>query len=88
MAEKISVSKARATFSQLLADVHQGNKRFVIELQKKPVAALVSMTDLARLERELVTAADAKGALALLGAWQDVGDDALDALAADIYAGR
>ena len=51
----------------------------------RPMAALVSADDLARLEQE---PASPKGALALVGAWAEVSDEEIDAFIADVYAQR
>ncbi len=88
MVSKISAAKAKARFSSLVAEVAHGGKHFIIERRGKPVAALVSIDDLQRLEEGQVIATAPGGALAMVGAWQDAGDDLLDTLIAEIYARR
>jgi prevent-host-death family protein len=72
----------------LVAEVACGGQCAIIERRGKPLAALVSLADLERLEQEHATAARPTGALALVGAWRDMPDEELDALLADIYTVR
>jgi prevent-host-death family protein len=88
MAERVSAAQAKAQLSALMAAVAYGGKHFIIERRGKPLAALVSVEDLERLEQGQATFARPLGALALVGAWRDVGDEEIDALVADIYAAR
>lgn len=88
MAKKVSAAQAKAQFSALVAEVAYGDKHIIIERRGKPVAALVSVTDLEHLEQEQATAARPQGALALVGAWREAEDAELDALIADIYTRR
>lgn len=87
MAKRISAAQAKAHFSALVAQVAYGGEHYVIERRGKPLAALVSMDDLQRLQ-ELGPSARPQGALALVGAWREVEERDLDALIADIYAQR
>ena len=50
MAEKIRVTEAKTQLPALMACVGYGGERFVIERRGRPLAALVSVEDLARLE--------------------------------------
>jgi prevent-host-death family protein len=86
--KKMSAAQAKAQFSALMAEVAHGGQHIVIERRGKPFAALVSVTDLERLEEGQATSARPRGALALVGAWRGVGDQKLDALIASIYAKR
>ena len=88
MTKKVSTTQAKAQFSALVADVAHGGGHVVIERRGKPLAALVSIDDLARLEQRLTTSAKPLGALALVGAWREVGDKELDSLITHIYAER
>ena len=47
----IKLSEARSTFSSLINDVFRKRERVLIEKSGIPVAAVVSLDDLARLER-------------------------------------
>ena len=88
MVKKTSAAQAKAQFSALMAEVAHGGKRVVIERRGKPLAALVSVTDLERLEEEQATSARPRGALALVGAWRAVDEQKLVALIAGIYESR
>ena len=88
MAKRVSAAQAKANFAALVAEVAFGGQYVIIERRGKPLAALVSLADLERLEQEHATSTRPTGALALVGAWRDVPDEALDALVADIYAAR
>ena len=48
--EAISVAEAKSRFSELLSRASAG-ERFVIQRRERPVAALISASDLTRLER-------------------------------------
>lgn len=48
--QTVTVAKARSNFSDLLAQAELLNRRFIIAHRGKPRAALISVTDLARLE--------------------------------------
>ncbi len=88
MAKKVSASQAKANLSALVAEVAFGGQRIVIERRGKPLAALVSVGDLERIEQGRAASAQPRGALALVGAWRDVPDDQMDALLSDIYHAR
>ena len=88
MAKKISAAQAKAHLSGLMAQVAYGGEHYVIERRGKPLAALVSVDDLERLEEGRAPSTRPQGALAVVGAWREVDDQDLDALVADIYAER
>jgi prevent-host-death family protein len=88
MSKRISAAQAKAQFSALVARVAYGGEHYVIERRGKPLAALVSVGDLERLEQGRATSARPQGALAIVGAWREVDDQDLDALVADIYLER
>ena len=88
MTKKVSAAQAKAHLSSLVAEVAFGGARIIIERRGRPLAALVSMAELERLEQGEGTVARARGALALVGAWRDVPDDDLDRLLIDIYKTR
>jgi prevent-host-death family protein len=88
VAEKVRVTEAKAQLSALMARVGYGGERFVIERRGRPLAALVGVEDLARLEGERGGASSRPlGALALVGAWGEVEKD-FDAVLEEIYAER
>ena len=88
MVKRVSAAEAKAQFSALIAEVAHGGQHIIIERRAKPVAALVSVSDLERLEEERATSARPQGALALVGAWREVENEELDTLIADIYSRR
>ena len=69
MAKRVSVAKAKAQFSALMAEAAYGGKHILIERRGKPMAALVSVSDLEHLERTQGFSDQPLGALALTGAW-------------------
>ncbi|MCY4113025.1 MAG: type II toxin-antitoxin system Phd/YefM family antitoxin [Chloroflexi bacterium] len=88
MTRRVSVARAKAELSALMAAVAYQGQHVVIERRGRPMAALVSVDDLDRIEAERATSARPRGALALVRAWEDVGDSEIDAMIADIYAAR
>ncbi len=87
-AKKISAAQAKAKLSELLARVAYGDERYIIERRGKPIAALVSLNDLERLNGEAAEAPEEpKGALALVGLWDGImTDEEVDEFVAHIYA--
>ncbi len=88
MTKRISAAQAKAHLSDLMARVAYGGEHYVIERRGKPLAALVSVGDLERLEQGRATSERPQGALAIVGAWREVDDLDLDAMIADIYSER
>jgi prevent-host-death family protein len=88
MAKRISAAQAKAQFSSLLAEVAHGGQHIIIERRGRPFAALVSVEDLEQLERYRASSSTPQGALALVGAWRDMGDAELDAIIDEIYVQR
>lgn len=88
MVKRVSAAEAKAHFSALMAEVAHGGRHVVIERRGKPLAALVSMADLKRLELVEEMPARPRGALALAGAWGEVEEARLDAVVRAIYARR
>ena len=88
MTKKVSAAQAKAHFSALMAEAAYGGQPIVIERKGKPIAALVSMDDVERLEQDKPTLMRPLGALALVGAWRELEDHDLESFMADIYAGR
>lgn len=56
--EKVGTHEAKTHLSEYLNRVRYGGERIVIERHGKPVAALVSTQDLARLEEETIKSAE------------------------------
>lgn len=85
MANALGVGEAKKRLSELMSRVVYRGERFLIQRRGRPMAALVSADDLARLEQE---PASPRGVLAAVGAWAEVSDDEMDAFVADVYAQR
>ena len=75
----ISVAKAKSHISELIAKSQYSQQRFIITKRDKPVAALVSLDDLAILEQH----EERQGLSAIAGQWQDFNEvaDAMGDLA-------
>ncbi len=89
-AEKVRVTEAKAHLSALMALAGYGEERFVIEWRGRPLAALVGVEDLERLEKEQRSAAtfQPSGAIALARAWGEAEEKDLDAVIDEIYVER
>src|SRR5437868_1858984 len=83
---RVSAAEAKAHLSALVSEVAHARHHIIIERHGEPVAALVGMDDLLRLEGEIASVPH--GALALVGAWRDLEDEDVDAMIADIYRAR
>ena len=88
MAKRVSAAQAKAQLSALSAEVAFGGQQVIIERRGRPLVALVSMADLELLEQVRSTSALPRGALALVGAWEEANGDELNSLVEDIYACR
>ena len=88
MTKTVTAAQAKAQFSALVAGVAHGGEHVIIERRGKPLAALVSIEELTRLEKYQAMSAKPQGALALVGAWREVEDAEMDSLIAHIYAER
>jgi prevent-host-death family protein len=88
MKKTVSVAQAKAQLSALMAEVADGGQHILIERRGKPIAALISVQDLNRLESEGPTSDNPLGGLGLAGAWDMVGDDVIDAMVDAIYKAR
>lgn len=88
MTISVSDDEAKAGLSALISEVIYGGQRVIIQRRGKPLAALVSLDDLALIEREKAGDARPQGALALVGAWSEIEDEDIDSLVQDIYAQR
>ncbi|MFP6635358.1 MAG: type II toxin-antitoxin system Phd/YefM family antitoxin [Dehalococcoidia bacterium] len=75
-----SVADAKKTLSELMSKVAYNNERFLIQRRGKPMAALVSIEDLARLEKEPVAP---KGLVAALAEFEE-----LESMVEEIYRQR
>ena len=88
MVKRVSAAQAKAQLSALASEVAYGDQHIIIERRGRPLAALVSIGDLERLEGERATSPRPQGALALVGAWRDIEDRDLECLVEEIYSQR
>lgn len=88
MTKKISSAQAKAQLAALVAQVAYGGEHYIIERRGKPMAALVSVEELERLEQSPAPPEADWDVLALVGACADVTDEEIDAFIADVYAER
>ena len=86
MADALGAAEAKRRFSELMSRVEYRGERFVIQRHGRPAAALVSASDLERLEADHEPAPE--GLMAAVGAWADLGDGEIDDMVKDIYAQR
>ena len=89
MSKRVSAAEAKAQLSALVAEVAYGGQHIIIERRGKPLAALVSIKELERLERDSAPQPEFRGFLELAGAWGDIlSDEEIDEFIAHIYAER
>jgi prevent-host-death family protein len=89
MAKSFSTADIKARLSEMISKVVYGRERVVVLRRGKPVAALVSLEDLQRLESLDSTAQERLAVHPIMrafGGWADRDD--LDALVAEIYDAR
>ena len=88
----VRVTEAKAQLSALMARAGYGGERFLIERRGRPLAALVGVEDLERLEDErggVSPRSSRRGALALVGAWGGLAEDGeIDEMLEEIYTAR
>jgi prevent-host-death family protein len=73
MTKSVSDADAKSRFSELVNRAAYGKERFLIERRGKPVGAIVSVEDLARLE-EKESAPAPRGLLAVAGLMDGIDD--------------
>jgi prevent-host-death family protein len=88
MTRRLPVAQAKAKLSELMARVAHGGERIVIERHGKPLAALVSIEDLEKLEPADGSDDRTDPLLRFVGAWGAVPDDEIDRIVELIYAER
>lgn len=86
MTKRISSAEAKAKLSEIVGRVAHGGERYVIERRGKPMAAIVPVEDLERLDGE--PARRPKGILGLVGGWSALTDEEIDKFIEDIYESR
>jgi len=85
MPKNIGVAEVKKSFSAVISEVLLKGEHFVIEKKGKPMAALVSVQELQRIEGSKEREKK-KGLLAAIGAWEDFED--LESTVSDIYKKR
>jgi prevent-host-death family protein len=88
MTKTVTTAEAKSHLSALVAAVSSAGEHVIIQRRGKPVAALVSVEDLQRLDADVEEPSAPVNFLSLAGAWSDVGDEKIDALMDEIYAER
>ncbi|HIC92631.1 MAG TPA: type II toxin-antitoxin system prevent-host-death family antitoxin [Anaerolineae bacterium] len=83
----ISAAEAKRRLSELIGRVAYGHERIIIERKGKPMAAVIGMADLTRLEAlEDQMGSETHPIMRAFGGWADRQD--LDELLEEIYAAR
>lgn len=85
---RIGLAEAKARLPAVVDRVFHHSERYVIERRGRPVAALVGVEELARLEATSPAGERPLGALALVGAWAELDDAEIDAFLANVRAAR
>lgn len=85
MAKYLGVAEVKKSFSLVISEVSLKGEHFVIEKKGKPVAALVSVDELQRIEAA-GGGKKKKGLLAAIGAWEEF--EELESVVADLHAQR
>ncbi len=89
MTKRIRVAEAKARFSAIIDAVLHDDEHYVIERRGRAVAAIVPVNELERHATASGRGTSRRaGALALLGAWSEIEDDAIDAFLHDVYDAR
>jgi len=85
MLKDISVAEAKSKFSEMIARTIYAGERFIVRRRGKPVAAIVGIDDLKKIQ--LTDSSEDTGTLlAAAEAWADFKD--LDQVIEDIYRSR
>ena len=85
---RVGTAEAKARLSELIGAVAYRGDRVLIERRGRPVAGLVGLDDVSRLEQSDEGAGRPRGVLALLGAWADVEDRFVDEFLEAVEASR
>ena len=70
MTKVVGVAEVKRHFSEVIGEVSHNGEHFIIERKGKPVAALVSISDLESIE-EAGAKGEKRGLLAAIGVWDD-----------------
>lgn len=88
VAKEVSAANAKSQLAALASEVAFGGQRIVVQRRGKPWVGIVSVDDLEYLERHRSLSARPLGALAMVGAWNEVADEVVDSLVKEIYDNR
>ncbi len=88
MTIRVSLAEAKAKLSAVVDDVSRTARRYLIERHGRPAAAIISVEELTRLEEADMLGPTPAGALALVGAWGEVEDEAIDEFLATVLRSR
>ena len=88
MPKTVKLAEAKAKFSAIVDDVLHGSGPYVIERRGRPVAAVVSIAELEKLQRHRA-GEEPDPLLALAGLWGDImTNEEIDDFVKDIYEAR
>jgi prevent-host-death family protein len=85
---RVGLAQAKAKLSAVVDDVRRTACRYLIERHGRPAAAIISFEELARLEESAFLSPTPAGALALVGAWSDMEDAAIDEFLDNVVRSR
>ena len=85
---RVSLGEVKAKLSAVVDDVRRTGRRYLIERHGRPAAAIISVEEMERLSASDKLGPNPAGALALVGAWDDVEDKVIDEFIEDIYRSR
>jgi prevent-host-death family protein len=88
MTTRVGLAEAKAKLSAVVDDVRRTARRYLIERHGRPAAAIISVEDLRMLEASDLLGPTPAGALAIVGAWSEVDDDAIDEFLEDVLRSR
>lgn len=88
MTKKVSAAQAKAQLSELVSQVAYGGERVIIERRGKPLAVLVSVEELERLDADTASSARPDLFESLLGIAEDIPDEKIDEMVKHIYQER
>ncbi len=87
--KSVTVAEVKRRFSEVLGSVRYQGERLIVMRRRQPMAAIVPLEDLHKLqalERQTSGGGSPRGLLAAIGAWEDYND--LDQLIVEIYEAR
>jgi prevent-host-death family protein len=88
MTTRVGLAEAKAKLSAVVDDVRRTARRYLIERHGRPAAAIISVEELRTLEASDLLGPTPAGALAIVGAWSEVDDDAIDEFLEDVLRSR